>query len=194
MVLSMDFCHIIEKIISNLENIKDCSIIFLNFMTGVIAIRGLNYLKGLKEKTNAATFTFWSQFRYRIYELMNWLESDNTLIDNLYDPKIRKAWESQLTQDMERTKQFKEKVQNAITYIESTPDQMPAYIGWTSDFNEIVSFLNDIIQYDICDEKKHFKFIKRQSLKDKKQYCADKCNVMRRLCTEIEKRQKELPV
>lgn len=191
MTLTIDYGYIMKSV-CNLENIKDCTSIFLSIVTGVSVIKGLNYLKGLKEKTNAATFTFWSQFRIRIYELMNWLEADNTLIDNLYELKLRDAWESELTQDSDRVEIYKEKVKETIEYIEKTPDQMPAYIGWTSDYTKIIGFLNDLIQYDICNPKKYFKFSSNQTIKDKKQYCDDICKTMRKLCEKIEQKQREI--
>ncbi|MCI9175857.1 MAG: hypothetical protein HFH49_13130 [Lachnospiraceae bacterium] len=95
---------------------------------------------------------------------MNWLKEDDTLINNLYDSKIRKTWESELSQDDNRTEEYKVIAKKTIEYIEKTQDQMPAYIGWTSDFNIIVEFLNDLIQYDICDAKRYFKFISHKTL------------------------------
>lgn len=185
-------CHIINYIISNLSEIKNCSNVFLNIVTGVGIIKGFNYLKELKAKKSAATFTFWSQLRIRVYELLNWLQEDYSLIDNLYDSNIRNSWESSLSPNKDRIESYKKKVEEVIIYIESTPDQMPAYIGWTADYTKILEFLNDLIQYDICNAKEYFKFTKDETINHRNDYCKNICEIMKRLCNEIENKQKEI--
>lgn len=188
MLYIYNFFHILQTVYG-FETIKDCTQVFVNIVTGMSIIKGFNYLKSLKDKTNSATFTFWSQFRIRIHELKNWLEADETLINNLYDPKIRATWEGELSQGEERVEKYKEKIKQTISYIENTPDQMPAYEGWTSDYNKIIVFLYDMIQYDICNSESYFKFVSAQTINDRKQYCKDICNTMTRMCEKIEQRQ-----
>ncbi len=69
---------------------------------------------------------------------------------------------------------------------------MPAYIGWTQDYNQIVEFLNDMIQFDIKDPDNYFKFKEPKTLQDRKKYCDDICIIMRRLCHNIEIKQREV--
>lgn len=177
----------------SLADFKDVTIICLNIITGVGLIRGFFYLKSLKEKRYAATFTFWIHLRIRLKELLSWLENENGLICNLYDSKIVAEWESFLPPEKERIVEFKMKVEETIQYIKSTPDQMPAYKGWTADYNVLIDFLNDVIQYDICNSKKYFKF-KKGTMSDMKTYCDSVCNSIRKLCNNIEEKQNDIEI
>lgn len=104
MELSRILCNIMNCIL-NLGNWKTFSSIFLSVITGVSIIKGLGYLKNYKEKTNAATFTFWTQLRMRIFVLMRWLEEDNSLVNNLFSPSSKDTWESDLSQQSKRIKE-----------------------------------------------------------------------------------------
>lgn len=174
------------------DQLNDLSTIFLSIVTGVSIIRGIGYLKSYKDRKNAATFTFWSQLRMRLIKLFNWLDNDHSLLDNLYPEDLRNSWESNLQAEAERVAEFKKGVQETIQYIESTSDQMPVYIGWTEDYNKLIEFLYDIIQYDICNPNKYFKFKENKSLRDREQYCVFMCELIKKMCAQIEQKQKDI--
>ena len=98
----------------------------------------------------------------------------------MYPASERVAWESATVQKEEIDKFY----QLAIETLESlsmTKDQMPAYIGWNNDYRIIISFLTDIILYDIRDADNHFcthedtAFIDR---KDRIEKVNNACNMM----------------
>lgn len=175
--------------IDNLEKIIN---IGLNFITGVGIIIGLGYLKSLRDKTYNATFGFWAQFYNRIYELLRWLKEDNSVINNLYSPQARKPWENDLAEVSDRTKEFKEKVNDILDFLMHEADQMPAYVGWASDYNKLLEFFYDIVQYDICNTNKCFKFWKPVDIEERNKYCEEVINTMENVCIGIKKRQKIL--
>lgn len=194
-ILSCIICiiqHIILLIVDNIGKFKDLSYIFLNIALGLGAYKGLGYLKTYKEKRNAATFTFWVQLRVRMMEIKCWLEQDYGLINYLYDEDTRGDWVNESAAVDSRISIFKNMVVETIQFIKSTPDQMPAYVGWVDDYNKFISFLNDIIQFDISDGRNYFKFEEEKSVNDRDCYIKDICNVMDRMCNKIVLKQRKI--
>lgn len=175
-----------------IENLEKIINIGVNFITGVGIVIGLGYLKSLKDKTYTATFGFWSQFYNRIYELLRWLNEDNTILNNLYSPKARQKWENDLAVASDRTKEFKEKVNSILIFLANEPEQMPAYIGWATDYNKLLEFFYDIIQYDICNPNSNFKFEELVDIEEKNKYCKGIIDTMEHICKGIRNRQKIL--
>lgn len=171
-----------------LTNVSEVSKVFLNITTGVCAIIGIGYLRKLREKRNLSVYSFWQQIRVRIGAICSWLESDYSLINNLYTPEIRLVRESELTEDPNRIEEFKKLAIQTLEYIKQTPDQMPAYRGWTEDYTVIIEFLDDVIRYDISNPDNFFKFIKDDDIKIDA-YCNGVIECMQRLCKEIKLRQ-----
>lgn len=178
--------------IDYIDNIEKAISILLNVITGVGIIIGLGYLKSLKDKTYTAAFGFWSQFYNRIYELLRWLKADNSIISNMYSPQARRMWENDLIEVNDRTKEFKEKVQSMLEFMMQESDQMPAYIGWADDYNKLMEFFYDIIQYDICNIHDFFKFCEPVNIEEKNNYCKKIIETMEHICKEIKNRQEIL--
>lgn len=183
MVFIIKEMHTIEY----MENVVN---IILNIVTGVGIVIGLGYLKALKDKTYIATFSFWIQFYNRVYELKTWLEEDGDIINNLYSPEVKISWENSLTVTSEKTKAFKERVEELLSLLRQTPDQMPAYVGWTDDYDKLIVFLNDVVKYDICNPKDYFKYCEAVNIQSKKDYLEDKIHTMKQMCDGIKDRQK----
>lgn len=175
-----------------MTGLVDISSVFFNIVTGVSIIKGIGYLKNLKEKTNSATFNFWSQLRARLWEVLSWLKDDYSLLDNMYESIARRSWQSNLASGEQRVEEFKQIVMDSLEYIKTTPDQMPAYKGWTNDYNFIVSFLNDVTKYDILNQYKYFKYKGQISKTDRDKNCQDICDTIERLCNGITNKQIEI--
>lgn len=163
----------------------------VSILTGVVAIIGLGYLKPLKDKTRAATFTFWSQLSVQLTVISKWIEQDNGVLDNMYSGNAKRAW-SVLTPDSERIKQFKEIVQATLNYIKETDDQMPAYEGWSEDYTRVIGYLSDMVVYDISNNTGYFKFVTEASEDQRKKYCSEICDAIKKLCDGIVEKQKEI--
>lgn len=165
--------------------------IFSSILTGVVAILGLGYLKPLKDKTLSATFTFWSQLSVRLMVVQKWMKLDPSVLNNMYSPEARMGLTA-LTSDEDRIKGFKNAIQSTIDYIESAEDQMPAYRGWSGDYTKLISYLGDMLVYDVCDSEHYFKFSTHATDEDRNEYCKEICETIDKICTEIEKRQKKV--
>lgn len=124
-------------------------------------------------------------------EIKSWLATDYSLIDYLYDGKIRGTWESESTSDIQRIICFKKLVEESIQFIKTSSDQIPAYVGWTDDYNKFISFLNDLIQFDISDGDNYFKF-EEGNINERNRYVKDICNIIDRMCKEIVVKQKSI--
>lgn len=168
--------------------------IFASIVTGVSLILGLRYIKSLKEKTSAATFSFWTQLSIRIYEILSRMKQENGagLLDNLFSQKARIEWPD-MAPKIEAVYEFKKKIEDLLDFIENTPDQMPAYVGWTEDYKIIISFFNDIINYDIANPNKLFKYNAEEpiDINVRNNYYYTICSTMERICDGITKKQKE---
>lgn len=163
--------------------------ITLDIITMMGIIIGLGCLKVLRDKTYGATFGFWTQFYNRVYELLKWLEDDKSIIDNLYSPQARKPWASNLAPSGSRTREFKERVEEMLKFLEESSDQMPAYIGWTTDYNFLIDFFYDVKQYDICDASDSFKFCTPVDISERDRYCEKIVKTMTHMCHGIKQRQ-----
>ena len=191
-LLNCKVSHIIQVLGENIGNMKDLSYVFLNVFLGIGAYKGLKYLKTYKEKRNAATFTFWMQLRIRMVEIKSWLEEAPDLVDYLYDETTRGEWLGDPPIFDERIQQFKKMIEETNKFIKDIPDQMPAYVGWTDDYNEFIKFLNDSIQFDISDGYHYFKFGGGKDIMHRDKYVQDICNIIDKMSKEIVLRQKNI--
>lgn len=191
-LLNCQLSHIIQVLVDNIGNLKDMSYIFLNLGLGVGAFRGLRYLKTYKEKRDAATFTFWVQLRVRMMEIKSWLESEYSLVNCLYDKNIRSTWEGESGADDKRIEIFKELVQETLEFIKSSSDQIPAYTGWTDDYNKFIAFLTDVILFDISNGDNYFKFEENCSINERNKYIEEICTTIERICERIVLKQQNI--
>lgn len=191
-LLNCHLPHIIQVLVDNIGNLKDMSYVFLNLGLGVGAFRGLKYLKTYKEKRDTATFTFWVQLRVRMMEIKSWLESEGSLVNCLYDKNIRSTWEGESGSDNKRIEIFMKLVQETLEFIKSSSDQMPAYSGWTDDYNKFIAFLTDVILFDISNGDNYFKFEEDCSINERNKYIEDICATIERMCKEIVLKQQDI--
>ena len=172
-----------------LENSSTFVGILASIFGGVSIILGIHYLRSLKEKHITETFSFWSQIHMRIIRLYGLLSVEIGLLNNMYPPEERKNWET-INPTAEKLATFKNSVEETLAYLQSTTDQLPAYIGWSEDFSKFMQFLANVTQYDI--EASDEKFVESTDgiIKDRKMYWEDVCKTMQRLQEGIENRQK----
>lgn len=125
----------------------------------------------------------------RIIRLYGLLSVEIGLLNNMYPPEERKNWET-INPTAEKLATFKNSVEETLAYLQSTTDQLPAYIGWSEDFSKFMQFLANVTQYDI--EASDEKFVESTDgiIKDRKMYWEDVCKTMQRLQEGIENRQK----
>ena len=125
----------------------------------------------------------------RIIRLYGLLSVEIGLLNNMYPPEERKNWET-INPTAEKLTTFKNSVEETLAYLQSTTDQLPAYIGWSEDFSKFMQFLANVTQYDI--EASDEKFVESTDgiIKDRKMYWEDVCKTMQRLQEGIENRQK----
>ncbi len=183
------YCElIIHKILyalSNPELISEYVDIISTIFTGVIAIIGIRYIKPLKDKTLSATFTFWSQLKIRLISIKTRLEADKEILANIYYNDTEN-----LLPQKERIVELKREIQNTLDFIKNTPDQMPAYRGWSKDYMELIALFEDCIVYDICEGNAHFKRLTEGS--DKMDYQKEMSCIIEKIITEIDNRQKKV--
>lgn len=182
-----------DTIFTNSENIKNIAEVFAAIIGGVCAIKGIYWLKGLRDKKIAATFGFWSQLAIKLKMLKKRLESNHNLINNLYSIEAKKSWLNiSAPPEKESLNEFKGLVEEILSFIKDAPDQMPAYRGWTDDYSKLVDFLDDILYYDVSIPNAMFKFDDPCSVEDRDKHLDDICKILSHLIEEIEKAQKSI--
>lgn len=170
----------------NIESISDIADIVLSVLTGVIAIIGISYIKPLKDKTISATFTFWSQLKIRLIPIKARLEADNDILSNIYNDDDDES----LHPKKDRITELKTDIQNTLEYIKNTPDQMPAYRGWSVDYAKLILLLEDCLVYDIENGESYFKNIIHDSTN--KNYQEEICKTIDKIICGIDERQKKI--
>lgn len=178
-------------IFTNSENIKNLAEVFAAIIGGVCAIKGIYWLKSLRDKKIEATFGFWSQLAIKLKFLKKRLENNHNLINNLYSRKAKEPWLNvSAPPEKEPLNEFKGLAAEIVPFIKDAPDQIPAYRGWTDDYSKLVEFLDDILYYDISMSDAMFKFEDPCLVKERDKYVDNICKIMSRLIQEIEKAQK----
>ncbi len=174
-----------------LDSLSTVAGTFLSIVTGVGILFGMSYLKSLKEKKLAASFSFWSQIKLKIVRLQNYLLWNKEIINNLYSTESRLYWEEKEVA-MEQLQEFKKLASEVLGYLDKTPDQMPAYKGWSNDMINFIDFLSKIVQYDICKSDDIFLNKKIVEKEERDLYYADICKTMKNLIDGIQKGQTDL--
>ncbi|MBE7065563.1 MAG: hypothetical protein E7384_07130 [Ruminococcaceae bacterium] len=184
---------VIIKILQYSEQLKTIAEISILIIGGISAIKGINYLKSLREKRALSTFSFWTHFNIKLLMLKNRLDNDHSIINNLFSEEIRATWNNTGAPcSDENLKSFLLLASETLVLVKSTSDQMPAYPGWTDDYLELVNFLDDIFHYDISNPTSCFKFYKVPTTVDmRNNLCIQICETMNRLSNGIKKVQKE---
>lgn len=177
--------------IYNYESLETVGSIFLSIVTGVSIIIGMRYIKSLREKKLAASFSFWSQIKLKIIRLQNYLLWNKEIINNFYNTESRLRWEEKEV-SMDQLNDFKKLVIDVLEYLDKTPDQMPAYIGWSEDMMVLMDFLTKVIQYDICNNTNMFFSNEIVDKKERDVYYSNVCNAIQSLISGIQNGQFEL--
>ena len=176
-----------------LDSLNTVTGIFLSIIMGVSMIFGMRYLKSLREKKLDASFSFWSQIKLKIIRLHNYLLWDKEIINNFYSPESRIRWEEKEVA-IQQLQEVKKIAVDILKYLDETPDQMPAYIGWSEDMLKFEDFLSKLVQYDICKNDSMFLTNSIVEKEERDAYYADICNTMQSLIDGIQSGQAYLEI
>lgn len=196
----MEYCNDIMNTLKCIGNsfpmsmdiVKTFVDIIVAIIGGICAIKGINLLKTLREKKVAATFSFWSQLCVKLKMLGSRLEDDPSLINNLYSADSQTTWSTAgAPPDSQDLCDFDAICVETFEFIKKAPDQIPAYLGWTDDYTELISFLDDVSHYDIKNCSSRFKFTENYSINERDEYVSSICKVINRMIDNINKAQKD---
>lgn len=158
----------------------------------VVIIIGLNWLKPLKEKQNAASFTFWSQMYIRLIRINSYLKSNNKCFFYWYSPSARAEWQAILAPNPEEISQLRIMVEETLTFLQEANDQMPPYNGWTNDYAKLLGYFADMVVYDICLSDAKFKFNEKTNYNDYLKLHNSICALIDLMCGKVESKQKTI--
>ena len=160
---------------------------------GVTAIKGFLYISELKNKTLSATFNYWSQLKVRISMIKSQI-SDETILSNICTQNIRIDMGITGAINNDVVTKFSILIDELYDFLEKSPDQMPAYIGWTEDIDKLCKFLLDTKRYDIKDPSNRFKFNEQNgdTVEDFRIYVSENEKIMNRIIDQITDKQKKV--
>lgn len=186
----------VQDILTNINLLvgtaKDFIEIIVAIIGGICAVKGISYLQTLKEKRNSAIFTFWSQLYVHVYALYAILKESYGVVNGLYSEQARTLWSSSDDEvSFPVIEQFFLDAQKTLAFIETAPDQMPAYEEWTEDYQALIQFLIEVTRYDITDFNRNFLFRGNVAIDKRDEYCRNVCDVMTRLLEGMKREQKE---
>ena len=132
------------------EIIKSLAEVFAAIAGGVCAIKGIFLLRNLKERKLMATFGFWSQLVIKLRMLKKRLEHSPALVNNLYSPKAHELWPNIAAPlEADEIDEFISISNEVLLFVKAASDQIPAYVGWTDDYSNLIDFLDDVLYYNI---------------------------------------------
>lgn len=137
-----------------LANLDSAVGIILNIVTGVGIILGLCYFRKFKEKQMSAAFGFWSHLNMLISQIQAQLISSPYLLSNMFSENSSLSETG--TPPEKETKMLLSVAKETLDYLKRTPDQIPAYIGWSEDIVKLKVFLYEIVLYDVTDCENQF--------------------------------------
>jgi len=176
----------------NVGTAKDCTETIVAIIGGVCAMKGISYLQTLKEKRTSAIFTFWSQLYVHVYALYAILDKSYGVVNGLYSEQARTLWSSSDDEvSFPVIKQFFLDAQKTLVFIETAPDQMPAYREWAKDYQALIQFLIEVTRYDVTDFNRNFLFRGKFNIDKRDEYCRNACDVMKRLLGGMESEQEK---
>ncbi len=158
----------------------------------VVIIIGLRWIKPLKEKQSAASFTFWSQLRIRLIKIRGYLKSNDQCLYYLYSPGVRNKWDAILAPSPMEFTSLKDAVEETLIFLQSAEDQIPPYPGWTDNYTNLLYYLTDIVIFDICDSSGKFKFTNSVDYSHLSNLQELICNLIDSMCTEIVNKQEDI--
>lgn len=158
----------------------------------VVIIIGLNWIKPLKEKQSAASFTFWSQLRIRLIRIRGYIKSNDQCLYYLYGPKARNNWDAILAPSPMEFRSLKDAVEEILTFLQSAEDQIPPYLGWTDNYTNLLDYLTDIVIFDICDSGGKFKFTNPVGYSHLLALQESICTLIDSMCKEIVNKQEDI--
>ena len=141
----------VTRLLADLDSVMG---IILSIVTGVGIILGLGYFRKFKEKQMSAAFGFWSHLNMLIAQIKAQLSSSPYLLSNMFSesPSLSETG----TPPEKETKLLLSVAEEALEYLKCTPDQIPAYIGWSEDIVKLKVFLYEIVLYNVTDSENQF--------------------------------------
>lgn len=184
---------ILEEDIDYIGTIESITYIVLNILLGVAAIKGFNYLLELRDKTLGATFNYWAQLKIRL-EILKKYSSKPDIFANFCDEDIRSELGEELV-DNQLLQELMDMIEELYTFLKATPDQMPAYFGWTDDIDKLCCFLLDSQYFDITksDEKFKYKYNEEKDcVKEYREYISSNIKNIEKIIEGITKKQRQV--
>lgn len=176
--------------VSILENMDQVLTLANSLLALVVIIIGMSWIMPLKEKQNAASFTFWSQLLVRLIRIKSHLMSDSKCLYYLYSPEARSSWSGVLAPNPSEFSSLKEMVAETLSFLQGADDQMPPYSGWTDDYKKLLDFFTDIIIYDICNSGTKFKYTTSVEYGSLINLVNSICDLIELICNNIVDKQK----
>lgn len=110
----------------------------------------------LRQKRVESVFSFETQLYAQLCEIKALLEGNDRILTNLYSPAVRKEWSDTRGVLGPEATRFYNSAQELLNFIKSTPNQVPIYETWPTDYTGLIKFLIDVLHFlfpshTVCD-------------------------------------------
>lgn len=109
----------------------------------------------------------------------------------MYSVDVCQYWDV-LAPHEERVQEFKNVIVRALSFLKSSSDQMPAYKGWSNDYDMLIKYLNDMVIYDICNNNHYFKFNNSETHDDREKLAEEICSLLTKMSSGIKEKQNDM--
>lgn len=178
------FSQFVEFVLSVDDLIKfamDCFGLFT-------VVYGLTIISSLKRQKREAIFSFWSQLVVRLRLVHDNLMLNNSIINCMYSNSFRDRYE-EMVPDTCYIDDFKSQLSDLVEYLKTADAQIPAYRGWSDDFDTIYRFIGYVDTFDIANPDSMFIDDFLETYPDRDEICEEVCSAMSRIINNIHKEQ-----
>ena len=165
--------------------------IVTNLILAVVGVIGISYIKKMKEKRYASTFSFCARLKIRLHIMKTIMdEHKDFILDQLIPVGNRKKIDISLESIKQNAKnQMCETAKDTIEFLKNSEDQMPASEGWTDKCSTLFEFLEDYSR--LSDNFEHLEWEGNYSNKKEEYYTKHYSNITSML-KDIEEQQKDI--
>lgn len=152
---------ILKKILNYSGNFKDLMQGIFIIVSGILAIKGIRYINLLRKKRVEVVYGYWTHILIRLKAMKTMIKNDHAIINNLFAPRCVEEWTiTGAPTSTDNILCFKTTAEETLEFMKQASDQLPAFKGWSENYQHVVDFIIDILFYDITDPNRNFKYDK----------------------------------
>ena len=161
---------------------------FVDCINLLLLLYGCTYISSLRNRKREAVFGYWSQLIVRLRVIRESLDHNYALLNNMYSDSIRDRYEEG-TPDEWCIDVFRGQVDDLVEYLKTVDSQIPAYRGWSNDFDIVLRFASYVTIFDITKPDSMFIDKLLDGFQERDAYCEELCSTLSNIINSIQREQ-----